>query len=459
MTFSDIFQMSLRNLYRRKGRTFLTVSGVVIGCCSIVIMVSLGIGMKQAQEQMLAQMGNLTRITVTPAPEVSADRKDLNKEAVQKIQKIPGVQSVIARNRLELGELSLLAGDKNRYQRDYTTILGIEDKDFDRLGYVLLEGKYPDKRPFEVLAGQNFAYQFTDSKRPEGKNMVDYWTDENAKPYFDPIGAEISIGQKKENPQQEQTERSAAGSKDEWKVIEKVTVVGRLQQDMDLYDDTGDGLVMRMKDMERLQKQLQKITGQKKRKEYYELYVQTEKMKQVESVEKEIRRMGFQTNSMESIRKPMEKDARQKQMMLGGLGAISLIVAAIGIANTMIMSITERTREIGILKALGCFLGDIKKEFLLEAAAIGFIGGSAGIALSFLISHIMNYVSQNAAPGSGLAGGMGLGDAAGTSAVMSVIPPWLALFGLLFSVFIGVTAGYYPSNRAVKISALEAMKA
>ena len=134
MTFSDIFQMSLRNLYRRKGRTFLTVSGVVIGCCSIVIMVSLGIGMKQAQEQMLAQMGNLTRITVTPAPEVSADRKDLNKEAVQKIQKIPGVQSVIARNRLELGELSLLAGDKNRYQRDYTTILGIEDKDFDRLG-------------------------------------------------------------------------------------------------------------------------------------------------------------------------------------------------------------------------------------------------------------------------------------------------------------------------------------
>src|SRR5699024_6859470 len=111
--------------------------------------------------------------------------------------------------------------------------------------------------------------------------------------------------------------------------------------------------------------------------------------------------------------------------------------------NTMIMSITERTREIGILKALGCFLGDIKKEFLLEAAAIGFIGGSAGIALSFLISHIMNYVSQNAAPGSGLAGGMGLGDAAGTSAVMSVIPPWLALFGLLFSVFIGVTAGYY----------------
>lgn len=289
--------------------------------------------------------------------------------------------------------------------------------------------------------------------------MVDYWSDENAKPYFDPVGAEISIGQKKEKPQQEQTEQSGAINKDEWKVIDKMTVVGRLQQDTDLYDDTGDGLVMRMKDMERLQKQLQKITGQKKRKEYYELYVQTESMKQVEPVETEIRRMGFQTNSMESIRKPMEKDARQKQMMLGGLGAISLLVAAIGIANTMIMSITERTREIGILKALGCFLSDIKKEFLLEAAAIGFIGGSAGILLSLLISRIMNYVSQNAGLGDSLTGGAGLGDPSGASAVMSVIPPWLALFALLFSVFIGVAAGYYPSNKAVKISALEAMKA
>ena len=182
-------------------------------------------------------------------------------------------------------------------------------------------------------------------------------------------------------------------------------------------------------------------------------------MKQVEPVETEIRRMGFQTNSMESIRKPMEKDARQKQMMLGGLGAISLLVAAIGIANTMIMSITERTREIGILKALGCFLSDIKKEFLLEAAAIGFIGGSAGILLSLLISRIMNYVSQNAGLGDSLTGGAGLGDPSGASAVMSVIPPWLALFALLFSVFIGVAAGYYPSNKAVKISALEAMKA
>ena len=66
--------------------------------------------------------------------------------------------------------------------------------------------------------------------------------------------------------------------------------------------------------------------------------------------------MGYSTSSMESIREPMEKEARQKQMMLGGLGAISLFVAALGITNTMIMSISERTREIGIMKSLGCYV-------------------------------------------------------------------------------------------------------
>ena len=101
-----------------------------------------------------------------------------------------------------------------------------------------------------------------------------------------------------------------------------------------------------------------------------------------------------------------------------------------------------------------------RKEFLLEAAAIGFLGGSIGILLSYLVSWLMNHISS-LAPGGGdmdmmAAGGMDM--MGGGSTVMSVIPLWLAGFALLFSVFMGVAAGYYPANKAVKISALEAMK-
>ena len=105
MSFFDIMQMCIRNLYRRKGRTALTVSGVIIGCCAIVIMVSLGIGMKQAQDQMLAQMGNLTRITVTPSPAKDAHKTLLDKKAVKQMGQLPDVTSAIVKNTLDLGEL------------------------------------------------------------------------------------------------------------------------------------------------------------------------------------------------------------------------------------------------------------------------------------------------------------------------------------------------------------------
>ena len=100
---------------------------------------------------MLAQMGNLTRITVSPSPSVSKEKVNMDKEAVRRIRGISGIKSVVAREKLELGDLKLLAGEKNRYQRDYVTIIGISEQDFEQLGYTLLEGKFPDKKPLDVL--------------------------------------------------------------------------------------------------------------------------------------------------------------------------------------------------------------------------------------------------------------------------------------------------------------------
>ncbi len=124
---------------------------------------------------------------------------------------------------------------------------------------------------------------------------------------------------------------------------------------------------MRLGDLQSLQKEIAKISGKKVSKEYTQVIIQVDDIGHVAQVEETLQGMGYQTSSMESIRKPMEKEARQKQLMFGGLGAISLLVAAIGIANTMIMSITERTKEIGIMKSLGCYVKDIRREFLLEA--------------------------------------------------------------------------------------------
>lgn len=141
------------------------------------------------------------------------------------------------------------------------------------------------------------------------------------------------------------------------------------------------------------------------------------------NVKEAIQALGFaDTYSMESIRKPLEQQMSTIQMILGGLGAISLLVAALGITNTMIMSIYERTREIGVMKVLGCVVGNIRTMFLVEAGTIGFMGGILGLAFSYGISFAINSFAA-AGNSISLGGIVGVGV---TGSNVSIIPVWLA---------------------------------
>ena len=141
----------------------------------------------------------------------------------------------------------------------------------------------------------------------------------------------------------------------------------------------------------------------------------------------------------------MQKQFAMVQALLGGIGAVSLFVAAIGIANTMMMSIYERTKEIGVIKVLGCSLRNIKTMFLMEAGFIGFIGGVIGNILSFLMSVAINFLVAKS-------GGVGL------DGNLSYIPLWLVLASMGFAVFVGMAAGYFPALRAMRLSPLAAIR-
>ena len=96
---------------------------------------------------------------------------------------------------------------------------------------------------------------------------------------------------------------------------------------------------------------------------------------------------------MNQQREEMQQQVIKSQMIFGGIAAVSLFVAAINIINTMTMAIYERTREIGVMKVLGCELGSIRTMFLLESSTIGFIGGLIGVAFSLLASFVLNNLS------------------------------------------------------------------
>ena len=443
MKHEDLLRVCLQNLLRRKSRTILTVLGVLIGCCSIVIMVSLGIGMKESQEKLLAEMGDLTIITVT-APQKGKGKKKLDDKLLKQLREMDGVEGVTPKLGFEEYTCRLLAGPGNRYVAEWTTIAGLDTAQMDKMGYQLTGGTYPGGAG-EVAVGQYFAYNFQDTMRPEGANTINRWdngVDENGNlkpppdPYFDPLHETLTL---------EVETRDG-------KFTVPLKPMGMVKEDNAKGYETSEGILMSVEDLRALQKRAS--GGTAAAAPYDAVLVKLKDIKQVDPVESAIKNLGYTTESMESVRKPMEKEARQKQMMLGGLGAISLIVAALGITNTMIMSISERTKEIGVMKSLGCYVYDIRVLFLGEAGAIGFIGGIVGSVISFLLSLIINLVSmgpalENIIPA--IVGGEGLSR-------VSVIPPWLYLFALVFSVLIGLGSGYYPANKAVQIPALEAIK-
>ena len=128
----------------------------------------------------------------------------------------------------------------------------------------------------------------------------------------------------------------------------------------------------------------------------------------------------------------------------------------------MTMAIYERTREIGIMKVLGCELGNIRRMFLMESGFIGFIGGVIGDLISLVVGFVLNNISlilslfgQNVDLSS-LTGSYAY--AMGGSSKISIIPPWLLLGALLFATLIGLLSGVAPAGKAVRISALEAIR-
>ena len=464
----DLLSMCVRNLLRRKLRTVLTAIGVMIGSCAIIITISLGLGMTKMQNDALAQMGDLTRIDIYNyggfggGSGMGGEPPVLDDKAIREISKLPGVD-VVSPIKEEYNAIEIWSGDRFQYS---SSVIGIYPEAMEKLGYSAAKGTLLTEgggRKIPILFGSNAAYQFANVKRQWAR--VRPYPDANGKipdPYVDPMKDEFTI-------------RLYRSDEEKMKLVEyEVQVTGVMNEPTNGDYQAVYSIYMPMEELNRLvaeQKRLNKIkeSNADRNKGYEQAVVKCTDIKYVESVESYISdTMKFNTNSLESIRKPIQQQIQSTTLILGGLGLISLVVAAIGIANTMVMSIYERTREIGIMKVLGCEVPHIRAMFLTEAGIIGLIGGIVGIVVSLGMSWCMNNWSMiKAALGivsegggdSGMGGIFGgIGGMMGGGGEISLIPPWLIALALVFGIFIGVVSGFIPANRAVQVSALEAIK-
>ena len=162
----------------------------------------------------------------------------------------------------------------------------------------------------------------------------------------------------------------------------------------------------------------------------------------------QLRGDGFQVQSLEVIVTVANRILTVVTMMLTLIGGIALLVATIGIANTMVMAIYERTREIGILKAMGASRGEIRQMFMMESGFIGMIGGVVGLFTGWLLGLGLNQAIEviSRIRGEPLHGKFFL------------VTPWLAVGAIAFATFIGLVAGLLPAQRAAKLDPLEALR-
>jgi putative ABC transport system permease protein len=162
----------------------------------------------------------------------------------------------------------------------------------------------------------------------------------------------------------------------------------------------------------------------------------------------QFRKEGYGVQSLEIVVEIANRVVTAITMMFTLIGSIALLVATIGIANTMVMAIYERTREIGILKAMGASSREIRQMFMLEAGFIGMIGGVAGLLIGWLIGLGLNqviplYLRYRELPARG---------------DFFVVTPSLAAGVILFAAFIGLLAGLLPAHRAARLDPLEALR-
>ena len=473
MRWSDLLRMSINSLKRRKLRTFLTVLGVVIGTASIVVMISLGLGLQESMYAEVEKNGGTTGLTVTGrqdgAMESSGssgdasgekEKKYVTDDLIKELRSLEHVKSV--EPVLNLSAVAI----KGKYEGSLE-LCGMTPEGLKSLNLELeAGGKLPDgnSAQLELVYGNAVLTNFYD--KGTGKA---YW-DTGEVPDIDLKNDNLFLILDQDGYYQSQNtpgggaadsggESSGSGEqgKQPQTAPKKYVVKGSgvVAGGIDSYNTDSFKVYC---DLDKLREYLKKefrgrvIPGQPSTKSgkpyskfvYSSAKVQADDMEQVEQLSGAIRSMGYNVETNADYIDSMKKQFAMVQAVLGGIGAVSLLVAAIGIANTMMMSIYERTKEIGVMKVIGCGLKNIRQLFLMEAAFIGLAGGIIGNLLSLTMSVVINtFVS---------------GGSMGISGNLSFVPVWLVLISTVFAVLVGTTAGYFPARRAMALSPLEAIR-
>jgi ABC-type lipoprotein export system ATPase subunit/ABC-type lipoprotein release transport system permease subunit len=423
LSFRDLVRTAWENLRRRPVRNVLTAAGVLIGIVTLVAMVSFGVGVQNEVNRNFEALG-LENVFISPKfPEdedgfdpfgIAEPEKPLTPETVAAFRALPEVQTVTPVLNLPYGmEISLSYEDKAlpvRLSNEFGASPrgpGMPSPTEMLVGDALGEG---DTQGITVIEG--LADQLLEDLDLEYKDLLNQ-----------PVTLTIRLprGEMKEFSTQIKGVESGFGSKSIALGLAERTEIkawwyGRPDT---LQTDGYDMLVVRAVD------QLA-----------------------VPAVLETAESMELEAQSLGAILEIANRVLAIMQALLGSVGGLALLVATLGVANTMMMAIYERTREIGVLKALGATSREVRRMFTADAVLLGIIGGFVGVIFGTLLGRLVDWIGHLYLESEGV---VGIGQ-------MSIVPPWLAIGSLIFAGFIGVLGGLYPAARAARLDPVVALK-
>ena len=399
--YKESFLMAWASLIANKMRSILTMLGIIIGVAAVIALVSIGNGVKQDIQNSISSLGSNLLMVMPGAPRTPGVRpsagsmKSLKVSDYEAISKLDGVK---AASPMTNGSYVVIYQNKNLT----TSVSGVSYNYLDVNNWSMKSGRF--------LSEKNV--QNRERVAVVGKTVVkNLFGDE------DPVGAEIRV---KNIPFRIIGVLNSKGS----------GAMGNDQDDMVIIPYTT--AMERVEGVDYLR--MIYVVG-KDESGIDRLQSDIENLLRVRHGIKDTNLDDFNIQNMNSIMETMEETTGTLTLFLGAVAAISLVVGGIGIMNIMLVSVTERTREIGVRKALGATYSVIVTQFLIEAVVISLMGGIIGIILGIGSSKL-------------------IGMASGMSTVIS-IPTIVMSFA--FSMAIGLIFGIYPARKAAKLNPIDAL--
>jgi putative ABC transport system permease protein len=458
MKIPDLTELALRNLRESLLRNSLTTVGISVGVASLVAMLSLGIGLQQMASRRLVKSGLFDTIIVSSRREMRGMGREEERNGPT-----PGESRILdepARFEIEnmenVGEAypDIRFATELRFQDKphLTMIAALPQSARTNDAFDGMQGRFfsSDSEP-EVILQKSFAEELLGKTPPLGQ--PEPGVAELAKPL---LGKELLMRYAQRAESQGGAEASNAdllGAS--YSVVsreQKLTIVGVADLDPEsMRGPTRAKVFLPLKLAESLHvmlpTDLREIARAGDQPVYSSISVRVKNPAQIQPVEDKIKKMGFTTFSIADASRGLRQFFGVLYAFLGIFGSLALIVASIGIVNTLVMAILERRREIGIMKAIGASDTDVRKLFFAEAGAMGVLGGVLGVILGWAIGQLINfgtnvYLKRQSLP----------------PEHFWAVPWWLVAFAIGFAFVVSLVSGLYPASRAAKLDPVQALR-